>query len=276
VNVSTSTVVPEPSGSGTAPTAEPKPWAGFRPVTARDHIALRAATTDMDTWYRHISAAAGCTRPIRLAGDRMTVEAATGRVLSDVATMPDRVIYKACGNRRAAVCPACSQVYQRDAYQILRAGLVGGKGIPASVATHPAVFVTLTAPSFGHVHTRVVAKHTCTDRKGRKRCDCRPNPCRARTGPGTETGLCAHGNPAVCFARHDADDPRLGQPLCLDCYDHNHHVVWNAYSGELWRRTKQAAERYLAVGRHRGCQRVWSCPALRTPMVWGDLERGGV
>jgi len=25
----------------------------------------------------------------------------------------------------------------------------------------------------------------------------------------------------------------------------------------------------LAVGRHRGCQRVWSCPALRTPMVWG-------
>jgi hypothetical protein len=50
----------------------------------------------------------------------------------------------------------------------------------------------------------------------------------------------------VCFARHDDTDPRLGQPLCLDCYDHDHQVVWNLYAGELWRRTKQAIERHLA------------------------------
>jgi len=246
---------------------EPKPWANFRAVTARDHIALRAATTDMDTWYRHISAAAGCTRPIRLSGHRLTIRigdsiqlaghgkpavAATGQLLStvDTATMPDGVIYKACGNRRASVCPACSRVYQRDAYQVLRAGLVGGKGIPESVATHPAVSVTLTAPSFGHVHSHVVTKHTCGNRKRSKRCDCRPNPCRARTGSG-ETGLCVHGNPTVCWKRHDPNNPDdaklLGQPLCLDCYDHAHHVVWNAFSGELWRRTKQAAERHLAI-----------------------------
>lgn len=35
--------------------------------------------------------------------------------------------------------------------------------------------------------------------------------------------------------------------MCLDCYDHDHQVVWNYFSGELWRRTKQAIERHLAA-----------------------------
>ena len=39
----------------------------------------------------------------------------------------------------------------------------------------------------------------------------------------------------------------LGTPLCLDCYDHDHHVVWNLYSTELWHRTKQNIERHLAA-----------------------------
>ena len=33
-------------------------------------------------------------------------------------------------------------------------GLTGGKGVPATVAAHPCLFVTLTAPSFGPVHAR--------------------------------------------------------------------------------------------------------------------------
>jgi len=32
------------------------------------------------------------------------------------------VLHAACGNRREAVCPACSQVYKRDARQLVRAG----------------------------------------------------------------------------------------------------------------------------------------------------------
>jgi hypothetical protein len=83
-----------------------------------------------------------------------------------------------------------------------------------------------------------VRDHTCANRK---RCTCRAEPCHARR----DTGLCDHGNPAVCWRRHTPDDPALGTPLCLDCYDHEHHVVWNAFSTELWHRTKQAAERYL-------------------------------
>jgi hypothetical protein len=33
--------------------------------------------------------------------------------------------------------------------------------------------------------------------------------------------------------------------LCLDCYDHAHHVVWNAWAGELWRRTTIALNRLV-------------------------------
>jgi hypothetical protein len=125
------------------------------------------------------------------------------------------VVYKACGNRRATQCPDCAWVYQGDAFQLIRCGITGGKTVPESVAGHPMLFATVTAPSFGIVHSRTVSRHTCTDRR---RCDCRPQPCHARR---TATS-CRHGQPTTCFARHDADDPRLGQPLCLDCYDHEH------------------------------------------------------
>ncbi|MGY0004114.1 replication initiator, partial [Micromonospora sp. I033] len=220
--------------------------------TAAGSALLRAAQPDYYGWLEHVRAAAGCTRPIRLAGQILTVESSTGRVLDQRHTdaMPDAAIYTACGNRRATVCPSCAQTYQRDAFQLLRAGLVGGKGVPETVASHPAVFATFTAPSFGPVHARVVKRHTC---RNRRRCDCRAEPCHARR----DVGVCEHGRPAVCWARHEPGDAVLGRPLCLDCYDHDHQVVWNLFSGELWHRTKQAAERYLAkLARRRGIPRV--------------------
>ena len=200
----------------------------------------RAARDDYPAWLTHVKAAAACTRPVRLAGSMTTVEAATGRILSErhTADLPDGVIYKPCGNRREQVCPSCSKLYQRDAYQVVRTGLVGGKGVTEDVARHPAVFPTLTAPSFGEVHTRVVTRHSCGKRKG---CDCRPEPCHARR----DAAICPHGQRMVCYSRHDDDDPRLGAPLCLDCYDHQAQVVWNLMAGELWRRTTIAVLRYL-------------------------------
>jgi hypothetical protein len=210
--------------------------------SAAAQALTRAARPDYLAWLSHVQAASGCTRPIRLAGTLDSIEATTGRLLDSRHTdqLPDAAIYKACGTRLASVCPSCARTYQRDAFQILRSFLVGGKGIPASVAKHPAVFPTFTAPSFGTVHTRVVRKHTCTNRK---RCTCQAEPCHARRDT---PGPCEHGQPIVCWRRHTTDDPALGQPLCLDCYDHDHHVVWNLFSTELWHRTKQAADRYLA------------------------------
>ncbi len=118
------------------------------------------------------------------------------------------------------------------------------------MSRHPAVFATFTAPSFGTVHTRIIKRHTC---ENRKRCDCRPEPCHPRRA----TGLCDHHRPAVCFARHHTTDRVLGQPMCLDCYDHHHQVVWNVYTGALWHRTKQAAERHLIqLAKQRGIHPV--------------------
>jgi len=206
---------------------------------AADH-ALARAGDGYFTWLDHIWHAAACTNPIRLRGQVKHIDPDTGELLRIVTTdtMPDQVMYKPCGNRRATTCPGCAETYRRDAYHLIRAGLIGGKGITPAVATHPAVFATFTAPSFGPVHTRPVRQHTCTDRT---RCTCQAQPCHARR----DLTVCRHGRPLACFARHHRDDTRLCQPLCPDCYDYDAHVVWNNNAGELWRRTKQALERHL-------------------------------
>ncbi len=223
----------------------------FRSTAVRTAFA-RASQPNYFAWLHHVQAAAGCTRPIRLTGDLLTVDTSTGQLLATVSTtdMPDNAIYKPCGNRRVSVCPSCSSRYQNDAYQLLHAGLVGGKGVPTSVNEHLTVFATFTAPSFGTVHNRVVRVHTC---RSRRRCDCRAQPCHARRATDPTAGPCPHDRATVCFVRHETGDPLIGQPLCLDCYDYDAHVVWNLSAGELWRRTKQAIERHLGrIAKSRG------------------------
>ncbi len=122
---------------------------------------------DFTAWEHQIKTAGGCSHPIRLSGKVTAVDLATGQaaeVYKTWADVPyndagdtyrqDSPLHVACGNRREAVCPACSAVYKRDARQVVRSGLVGGKGVPESVADHPCVFATLTAPGFGPVHAR--------------------------------------------------------------------------------------------------------------------------
>ena len=86
----------------------------------------------------------------------------------------------ACGNRREAVCPACSAVYKRDARQLVRAGLAGGKGIPETITAHPCVFATLTAPSFGPVHARRMRGKTVLPCRPRRDANDPPLPARPR------------------------------------------------------------------------------------------------
>ncbi|HYJ56062.1 MAG TPA: replication initiator [Mycobacterium sp.] len=96
-----------------------------------------------------------CAHPIRLRGSSTRIDPATGEILSSYASSdePLGVTYVRCGNRRASVCPACSRVYAADVFHLIRAGVTGGKTVPESVAENPLVFATLTAPSFGHVHS---------------------------------------------------------------------------------------------------------------------------
>jgi hypothetical protein len=239
-------------GSGTG--ANTGPFT-IHPELADERVFAGLHYAGYHAWLGHVWSAAACTRPVRLCGDIKHIDPETGELLLTIPTigMPDGAIYKPCGNRRTSVCPGCAETYRRDAYHIIRSGLIGGKGVSPAVATHPAVFLTLTAPSFGPVHTRPVRTHTCADRS---RCGCRPEPCHARR----ESATCEHGRAASCFTRHLRDDPKLGQPLCPDCYDYPAHVVWNNQVGELWRRTKQAIERRLGqLARRRGV------PPVRVP-----------
>ena len=190
-----------------------------------------------ERWAELVAQAGYCHHPIRLAGRVEHADRQTGeiRTVYDSEREPDGVLLKACGTRRESRCPSCAATYRADAYQLLAAGLKGGKGVPESVAEHPRLFVTFTAPSFGRVHTR--------EAKGRLVLPCHPYRQGAR---------CPHGRRAGCWHRHDADDPRLGEPLCPSCYDAEAQVLWNALAPELWRRTAIALQR--ALGRLVGLQ----------------------
>ena len=158
-------------------------------------------------------------------------DASTGEVCTvyDTSREPDATLLKACGNRRAAVCPSCSATYQADQFHLLAAGLKGGKGLPQTVAEHPRLFVTFTAPSFGPVHSRRA--------QGLLVYPCHPYRQGAR---------CPHGLRAGCWQRHEPDDPRLGEPLCPRCYQAGAQVLWNALAGRLWSRTTIYLYRALA------------------------------
>ena len=122
-------------------------------------LLQRVIRDDYERWLDTTMAARGCVRPVRLRGTVRDVDTTTGEILHrlDTEDLPDKAMYVPCGDRRASVCPPCAETYRADTYQLLRAGLAGGKGMPESLAAHPCVFVTFTAPSFGPVHTRVVS-----------------------------------------------------------------------------------------------------------------------
>jgi hypothetical protein len=213
-----------------APRTEPGLGAG----ASAGAILELAARDDFHRWEAQLVATGHCASPVRLQGRIDAIDRATGqaRVIYDTDTEPGGVLRIACGNRREHACPACSAVYKNDAHQIIRSGLTGGKDIPAAIAAHPCVFATLTAPGFGPVHT------SRTDRHGRKL------PCRPRRDASQRR--CPHGRDISCSRTHPDDDPRLGQPMCPDCYDYTGHVLFNACGPDLWRRFVIYLPRQLA------------------------------
>ena len=172
-----------------------------------------------------------CLQPVLLRGRVDHVNGRTGELLHRYTTVhePGGVLKVACKTRRASRCPPCAEVYQADTYQLIRAGLSGGKGVPAAVARQPCVFLTLTAPSFGPVHAR-------REKDGRM----------LRCRPRRRDRNCPHGVAISCPLRHGRDDPLLGQPLCPDCYDYTGSVLFNACAPELWRRFTIALHRSIA------------------------------
>jgi hypothetical protein len=175
-----------------------------------------------------------CTHPIRLRGQIAAIDLTTGELRPVYDTLTDEpggMLHVPCGNRRDTVCPPCSTVYKRDAKQLVRAGLAGGKGVPETISGHPCVFATFTAPSFGPVHARRLRGKTVL-------------PCRPRRDH--KVRRCPHGHDISCPIRHNEKDLRLGRALCPDCYDYQAAVLFNAHAGHLWRRFTTYLPRHLA------------------------------
>lgn len=154
-----------------------------------------------------------CMNPVRLCGFYQRISASSGEALMLVGSSdePHGVLLVACKDRRASHCVGCATLYERDAYQLIAAGLRGGKSVPASVGTHPAVVLTLTAPSFGAIH-----------------------------------GNRDHNRVCRCGRRHPEGDPQIGAALDPDRYRYIEQVIWNHCAPELWKRTVQAIRRGLA------------------------------
>jgi len=175
-------------------------------------VLARAAAPDYEKWAAQLKHAGYCRRPVRLVGSTVTVEEQTGVVRSsfDTSTEPDGMLLKACRNRRTTVCPTCAETYRADSYQLVAAGLAGGKTVPDTVVVHP-------------------------------------RPCHPATGH------CQHGIRRGCNRRHPEGEELLGQPICPDCFNYEGAVLWQAQTGELWRRTTIAIARQLA---HRAARPV--------------------
>ncbi|MFI8265037.1 replication initiator [Streptomyces sp. NPDC085665] len=164
---------------------------------------------------RQLSSLGGCARPIRLEGQRTEIDAFTGEILRELKSkeLPAGHLLVRCGNRRTTRCPSCAELYRQDTCHLIAAGLRGGKNIPDQVATHPRVFATLTAPSYGPVHGR-------------------------RTG---SSARCR------CGRTHTKGDPLLGTPLDPERYDYTGAVLWNAHAPALWARFMLHLRRTIAA-----------------------------
>lgn len=180
--------------------------------TVEDRITARLTSPRYARWRADVLSVGGCARPIRLTGSSRILDAGSGAALHSFTG----TVLTACGNRRHTVCPPCSRVYEADAFHLVRAGLAGGfKGVPDTITDRPRAFVTLTAPSFGPVHSQRQAD-------GGRRVPCR------------------------CGKHHPDSDPALGSPLHPDRYNYPGAVLWQAHAGVLWSRFVTRLRRELA------------------------------
>jgi hypothetical protein len=180
--------------------------------------------TERFSLLREVELSGNCSHPIRLKGEMVNI--ATGEV--GISSL--RI---SCKDRRHVICPSCSYTYKADAWILVSTGLIGGKGTPDDVGSHPRLFVTLTAPSFGAVHT--INDHGgCVTRR------------RSQSDPWAHGAHCRHQSSRFCAQRHSSSDPQLGRPLCDECFDYEGAVLWNAHSSKLWNNTIQLIRRSVA------------------------------
>ena len=210
-------------------------------------------------WTEALGKVHNCAHPIHVTGSSALVSPATGEVLATYSSRsePLGVTCLPCGNRRAARCLSCSRVYAADIFQLIRAGVAGGKTVPDRIADNPLVFATFTAPSFGKVHGR---------RSGTQLCHPTTH------GP----AVCRHGQQRTCPTRHSDDDPLLGQALCVDCYDYASQTIWQWWVPKLWGRFTMALRRAIAKDLGIAATRVHQLATVQYAKVAEEQHRAAI
>lgn len=202
----------------------------------------RAGSTGYEDWWGKVTDSGYCASPIRLASENL---------------LRSTEVFARCKNRRASVCPSCSQLYAGDTWQLVHAGIIGAGSTTPSPAL-AMVFATLTAPSFGPVHTAALRASTQSGQQ------CQP----ARS-----SALCRHGRHRGCAERHRHGAAVLGEPLCLDCYDYSGHVLFAWHAPELWHRFRIKLRRLIA----RSCQVNRDAPGVKLAYVKVvEMQRRGI
>lgn len=216
---------------------------GTDPLTLADLLRV-ASAPGFDRWQEQVRRTGGCSDPIHLSGSTVTRDRRTGDVLYSYSTAdePGGRLRVACGNRRASRCPSCAWTYAGDTYHLIRAGITGDerKDVPVTVRTHPRVFATLTAPSFGPVHNRPAS------------------------------GRCRCGTP------HAETDTLLGTALNPERYDYAGAVLWNNYAGQLWQRFTIYLRREIAARAGLSQRALADCCRVSFGKVAEFQKRGAV
>ena len=101
----------------TAPTVEE-----LDPATVRGLVA-RASDPKRERWLHQVRRTGACRHPVRLRG----VVLHGDEPVYSTANEPDGALMVRCGNRREACCPSCAHEYRGDMWQLVYAGMAGGR-----------------------------------------------------------------------------------------------------------------------------------------------------
>ena len=157
-----------------------------------------------------------CSNPVRLRG--ITLDRSTGELAEGGLLVP-------CKDRRAAVCPSCSRLYQADAWQLVAAGHPGRQGGRPERGRAP--------PALRHADRSVVRPGAPGGARPGVPRPCRPRRRRRALPPRRAAVVLRSATAPTTIV--------VGEPLCAECFDYRGAVLWNAHVPRLWERTSLIA-----------------------------------
>ena len=177
-----------------------------RPLTPEllGGLVERAGRPDFPRLEAQLRSSGYCARPVRLRGHDRDVRRARP---------PARVV-----DRRPNRTASCARRAATAARPSARRARSATARTPTTSSRRP-------AEAARACRTRSPSTRPCSSRSRRRasgsctraaRADGQPRRCRPRR----DAPVCPHGVRLSCGAVHDDDDPCLGEPLCLECFDH--------------------------------------------------------